>query len=359
METFSVKFSAGSIELNAMVTAYDHNRQFKVEMVTNEPSPILLMRSSKGLWSVIQRGERNITDKEFIVLQEAIEAQMCQFYGVESMLVLTDFSEEALNACKYAVALSAQLNTTRLTLYHSYEPIMIPPTAFAPVTEGFVETPDESLEKITKIKNELEPLAPAHTKIDVRTDERSLLAAVNMLVQQLHSGLVVTGITGKSKLERVLIGSNTLNLARECLAPLLIVPPQAVYKKIETVVFACDLRQVLETTPVFAIKTFIDVLGAKLLILNVDRSGAYFDTNTILEMSDLHLLWDDERPEYHYTDHEDTAIGIMEFSNEHHADLVITVPKIYGFFESIFHRSLTKKLAYHSHLPLLLFREEL
>lgn len=358
MDTFPVKFPVGHLELDGIVTAFDHHQKFKVEMVTNEPKPILLNRSLNGKWMIEERGERIISDEEFNGLQNAIEQQLDELYGVKRMLVLTDFSVPALNAVLYAAALTRQLKTTDFVLYHSDEWILMPPTAFAPAGRGFTESPKQSLEKISELKNELEKYIDPETRVEVRTDERTLVTAVNMLVEQQHIGLVVAGVTGKSKLERVLIGSNALDLARNCLASLLIVPPVAVFKSIKKVVFACDLKQVSQTTPFYAIKAFVKALDAILVILNVDRSGAHFDPDTINEMTDLHQLWDDQRPEYHYTDHKDTAIGIMEFAEKNEADLVITVPRIYGFFESLFHRSVTEQLAFHTYLPLLLFREE-
>jgi nucleotide-binding universal stress UspA family protein len=358
METFSVKFTTGCLDLSAIVTAFDHYRQFKVEMVTNEPSPILMNRSLDGVWTIVKRGERKISDLGFQELQAAIETQLDKFKGVTHMLVLTDFSDAAQNACIYAAALSKQLKTTNMMLYHSYESILLPPTGFTPVGSNAADSSEDSLTKLTRLKDMMQPLVSPTTEIKIQSDERTLVTAVNMLVQQQRAGLVVVGITGKSKLERVLIGSNTLDLANDCLAPLLIVPPVAVFKRIEKIVFACDLRRVSESTPVLAMKGLIDALGATLYILNVDRDGARFNPDTIKEISDLHLLWDGGEPEYHYTSHEDTATGIMEFADKIKADLVITVPKIYGFFESILRRSLTNKLAYHTHLPLLLFREE-
>ncbi|WEK21435.1 MAG: universal stress protein [Candidatus Pedobacter colombiensis] len=358
METFSVIFKTGSLELCAIVTAFDHYRQFKIQMVTNEPSPIMMNRTLDGVWKIVERGERKISDQGFLELQTAIEAKLDKFIGVEHMLVLTDFSDAAQNACMYAAALSRQLKTTNLMLYHSHAAVLLPPTGFAPVIPKVTESSKDSLEKLTNLKNMLQPLVSSKTEIKIQSDERTLLAAVNMLVQQQRAGLVVVGITGRSKLERALIGSHTLDLAKDSLAPLLIVPPGAVFKKIEKIVFACDLKKVTESTPVYEIKGFVDALGATLFILNVDRDGARFNPDTIKEIHDLHKLWDGGTPEYHYTDHEDTATGIMEFADKINADLVITVPKAYGFFESILHRSLTQKLAYHTHLPLLLFKEE-
>lgn len=359
METFSVKFRAGNLDLTAMVTEYDHHRKFKVEMVTNEPGALLLSRSLEGEWTVNQPGQRNFSDQEFEALEQAIEARLNEMYSVKRMLVLTDFSEEAANAARYAAGLSHQLGAKKIILYHSYESVAVPVTAFAPYTGGFTESPEVCLQKITKLKEELQEWLPENTEIEVRCDERNLVNAVITLSAQENMGLVVMGISGKNDLERLLIGSNTISLAKDSPAPLLIVPPVAAFQPLKTVVFACDLKRVSETTPALAIKRFINTLGARLVILNVDREGARFNPDAIKEMKHLHQLWDDQQPEYHYTDHEDMARGIMEFAGQQRAGLVITVPKQYGFFESIFHRSMTSKLAYHTHLPLLLFKEDI
>jgi len=344
METFSVKFRAGSLDLSVIVTEHNHHQKFKVEMVTNEPKPILLTRSVKGEWAIVERGLRNFSDQDFEALKLAIETELNDIYSVKNMLILTDFSDSSSNAARYAADLAHQLKTEHMILYHSYESVAVPATAFAPATGRFTETHDQSLEKINKLKNELEEWVPEQTRVEVRTDERTLISAVNALATQHHLRLVVAGITGKSNIERVLVGSNTLTLAKHCQAPLLIVPPVAVFQPISTVVFACDLKRVAESTPVLAIKTFVRALGAKLLILNVDNEGEHFEPGMIKEMTHLHELWDNEKPEYHYVDHEDTVTGIMEFARLQDAELVIMVPKQYGFFEGIFHSSLTKKI---------------
>jgi len=359
METFPVNFRSGSLDLNAIVTEYDHHRKFKVEMVTKEPQPILMIRSARGEWTVADRGTRNFSDSDFKELGNAIEVQLNEIYSVKNMLVLTDFSDAATNAASYAAALAYQLKTRRLILYHAYDPIVVPPTDFTPVSGGFIESPELSLQKINDLKDDLEAWVSKQTDIEVRTDGRNLINGVNALAEQQRIGLVVAGITGKSSIERTLVGSNTITLAKNCLAPLLIVPPVAAFQPIKTVVFACDLKRVSESTPVLGIKTFLNALGARLIILNVDYDGANFDPGTLKEMTHLHELWDDEEPEYHYIEHEDIAAGIMEFAGQQRAEMVITVPKQYGFFESLFHRSLTKKLTYHTHLPLLLFREDI
>jgi nucleotide-binding universal stress UspA family protein len=357
MGTFSVEFKVGSLELDAMVTAFDHHRRFKVEMVTNEHNPIILQRSAKGDWSIEQPGQRSISEQGFKELEKAIDKHLYKIYSVKSILVLIDFSDAAANAARYVSAVASRFKTSEIILYHS---LAIPlatdiPLQTPPVAVNFYQ---ESINKLNQLKDEMQALVSDYTSITVRSDERTLVSAVNILAEQYHSGLVVMGITGKSTLEKTFIGSNTITIAKECKVPLLIVPAEAVFDDIKRVVFACDLKKVSETTPTQAIKTLIHILNAKLFILNVTHEEDHFNPDTIAELAALHRLWDDEQPEYHYTDHEDLVTGIMDFAKERQIQLVVTVPKEYGFFEGLFHRSLTKKLAYHTHLPLLLFKED-
>lgn len=360
METFFVKFNAGSLDLSALVTTANHCRMFKVELVTEERNPIVLSRSLKGDWVVVEPGERTLSDKDFQELERAIDDFLYKFYSAKHIMVLTDFSVAAENAVSYAALLSRQLRSTKLVLYHSYESILMPvSTGFAPVGPGFTESAEVSHEKMQSLKEMLTQQVLPTTKVESRTDDRTLVPAVNMLVQQLRTGLVVVGMTGKSMLERVIIGSHALDLAENCLAPLLIVPAAAAsFQKIERVVFACDLKEVLKFTPVHAIRTFVNALQASVLILNVDHRGGDFKPEEMEQLKALHELWDDQQPEYHYITHEDVAEGIMEFAEKQAAQLVITIPRVYGFLEGFFHQRVTNRLANRLRLPLMLFRAE-
>ncbi|WP_026897522.1 universal stress protein [Daejeonella oryzae] len=358
MKIFTVNFKAGTLDLGVIITPLDENNQkFKVEMITGERSPVILTRSGQDNWNVENTGKWSISDEEYQKLGKAIDAYLNNLFCMRSMLVLTDFSDAALNAAYYAAALSHQLGTTCMFLYHSYRsspvntymPMSIPPEA--------IDTQKESLEHLNKLKDKLQVLVNKETVIQIRTDERPLVSAVNLLSEQQHIGLIVMGITGKSNLEQILIGSNAIKIAKESSVPLLIIPKDAKFESIKRVLFACDLKKVLKTTPVQTIKSFIHALGAKLFILNVADNQLVFNADNTEEQLKLHELWDSENAEYHYIDSEDTAEGIMKFADEHDIQLVITVPKKYGFFESLFHRTVTKKLSYHSHIPLLLLEE--
>lgn len=279
---------------------------------------------------------------------------------MKTMLVLTDFSDSAYNAALYAAALTHQLQIPKLILYHSCA--LIPPMQTVVPVAGSVDAKDlhtESTERLTILKNNLHSFLYEGTALEVLTDDRPLVAATEAIALQHQAGLVIMGVTGKGKLERVLVGSTTINLAKESFLPILLVPPEARFEKIRRAVFACDLKNVSASTPVKTIKSLIHSLDASLLVLNVDTEDQdHFEPDTLNEQFILHKLWDDEKPEYHYTSNNNIAEGVMEFAYEHNIQLVIAVPKKRGFFESIFKRSLTQRLTFDLTIPLLLIRTE-
>jgi len=358
MKTFSVKFKAGSLDLDAIVTASGHLQRFKVEMITGEPDPIILKRSAQGTWTVENQGQRMLSEKQFTELEQAIDEHLTSLHGAGKILLLSDFSDAAFNAAKYAAGLTHQLQSAALVIYHSYDALPVVTGTLAPVSPEMVHSEKESRDKIAALKEELQALVYENTEIVILSDGRALVPAVNMITEQQHIGLIVMGMAGKSAIEKVLAGSNTIAVAKETHTSLLVVPHQATYKKIQNVVFACDLKNVTKTIPVYPINTLIKKLKARLSILYVNKVEVPPNARAKDELKELHQIWNEKDVKYYYTDHENVEEGILDFADENEMDLLITIPKEYGFFERIFHRSLTRNLAYRTHKPLLVFKED-
>lgn len=277
--------------------------------------------------------------------------------NITTILIFTDFSDAAVNATHYAAALAMQLHATRLLICYSEH---IPSSMEAHVQNiRFAEQVHHSyLRKLDALTTDLRSLINEPISIKAYIDQRPLDVIVDGFNEDNSIGLIVMGLAGKSALEQTLLGSNTIRVTKITSIPLLIIPESASFKTIEKAVFACDLKNISKTTPVFAIKRIVDKLGASLSILNVIPTQERSNHDFLKEIRYLRQLWGNEKPEYHSTYDTDIVAGIMSFANANHVQLVIAVPKKYGFFEKLFHDSLTKKLTYTIHLPLLLFKEK-
>src|SRR5688572_27251477 len=187
---------------------------------------------------------------------------------MKKFLVPTDFSETSKNAARYAVELAQDDPGTTIILYNIYDKL-------APGSDGSLLT--ESDEDRRKVLNqalqnlEIELHEISTVKIQYVAEEgNSLVDSIERYVRYNGINAVIMGITGATRLEQIFFGSNALNMARQGVCPVIIVPPQAVFKKIENVMLLSDFKDVRSTTPVAQIRALLDIFKPNLHIVNVD-----------------------------------------------------------------------------------------
>ena len=170
-----------------------------------------------------------------------------KMFTMKKMIVPIDFSDVSRNAAYYAAQLSADIPESEIVLYHVY----------AQYTAGSDGSPlsadDDARRTITEaalrnIQKDLIFLTPA--KISILAEEGSLPENLELLVRHIDAQLVIMGISGSTKLDQILIGSNTLKVVRKISFPVLIIPPGAKYNRITKAVFASDFINVEQTTPI-------------------------------------------------------------------------------------------------------------
>ena len=148
-----------------------------------------------------------------------------------------------------------------------------------------------------------------------------------------------------------------MNLIKNFPFPLLVIPSEVVFEPIEQVVLACELKDV-EKIPVDKVIDLIKSIKAKLYVLNVhpDKEERV-DTDVILQQTKLHQLLEEINPDYQYTNDENIVDNMENFALNHQMDLLIMTHKKHGFFHQLLHGSLTKKIAAHGKIPLLVLKE--
>ena len=135
--------------------------------------------------------------------------------------------------------------------------------------------------------------------------------------------------------------------------PVIIVPADAVFSSVENVMLLCDYEHLTETLPDDLINKFLTSTGAKLHVLNVSAEEDNSDSENLKDKEFVAELFKDQNAEFHFLKNTDYIGCIHAFVEEHQINLVITVPKKHGFFEGLFHEGHSKKLAFHTHVPLM------
>lgn len=290
--------------------------------------------------------------KNFTILKKIRES-------MKNILVPTDFSDTALNAAKYAIGFAEQMQIKKIVLFNAYQsPLSVDPNM--PMLqlidiENMKKLANESLEKFMQ---KLIPFCNKEIELETVCEFTTLNNGINELCEKLNISYIIMGITGGSLLDEVLVGSNTVQVAQHSKIPVIIIPPNSIYKKLERIVMAADFKKVVETTPTKEIKEIVSATGSNFFILNIDQKQKEISEETNFETLMLDTLLYELKPKYHFIENENFMEGLNDFVLKNQIDLIITIPKKHGLFENLFTRSHTKKMAFHAHVPLLCIHEE-
>ncbi|NII25786.1 universal stress protein [Pseudoflavitalea sp. X16] len=276
---------------------------------------------------------------------------------MKKFLVPTDFSDTSKNAAKFAAQVAAGVKDANIILYNVSDKI-------AAGSDGslLTETDDDRAivlgTALQNLKTEIQPFAGG-TSIDcVLETGSSLVENMERYVRHYHIDMVIMGITGATRLEQIFMGSNTLNMVNTGLCPVLIVPPECTFRQIKNVVLASDLKEVATTTPVEPIKSVLDIFKPTLHIVNVDHEHYVAVTDEYkAEINVLEKMLADYKPEFFFIRQYDFLEAISQYALDKNIDLIIIVPKKNSFLGGLFKTSHTKKLAYHSHIPIVAIHE--
>jgi len=261
---------------------------------------------------------------------------------MKTVIIPVDFSETSLNAARYAAEMLSGKQETSILLYNMYkhdDDAALAGTYLESLKKELLEKGDKNIECILEKGDDL-------------------IDCLERLAYQKTASLIVMGITGKSPLQQALIGSNTLKIATRDVCPVLIVPAQAKYQDIKNVALASDFKDVQSITPVTYLKAVLRLFNPKLHIVNVNSEIHVALNEELKEERDwLYEQFKEFDPEFYFITTFDFHETIEQFVHDKNIDIVITVPRNHSFYDSVFKPSVTKKLAFHSTIPILAAHE--
>jgi nucleotide-binding universal stress UspA family protein len=258
------------------------------------------------------------------------------------VIIPIDFSETSLNAARFAAQMLAGKEDAVAILYHNYE----------------------SQDDLDISHNYQESLKKEFYKVGVKKVEcenemgGDLIDNISRMAHTMRATLILMGITGKSAVRQAMFGSNTLKLIDNNLYPVMIIPPDATYKGINNVAFASDFKNVEETTPAPLISSVLELFDPKLHIVHVNKD-IYVSLPASMEAEKQKMLemFSNFRAECYFITMNDFYQALDKFITDYKIDLLVTVPKHQSNSASIFKSSHTKRLAYHSQIPILAAHE--
>lgn len=269
---------------------------------------------------------------------------------MKKILVPTDFSPTANNACKYAIEIAKAFRSD-LYLYHVYFINKVDYNLGYSEEEQPYKKLIEGRMNRTKQKY-LSQIEQEGLSLHTIVEQDNIYALFKRKVKKHGIDLIVMGSKGAAGLKKVILGSVAAAALEMTIVPVLIVPPEQSFSTLKHIVLAFDNNDisldVLSPLQKLAIK-----FGAKVTLLNVNTGSSnnmYQETNLKLEGVETtyhEVLMSNSINE-----------SIDEYINQVGCELLCMVRREKGFLRRFIQKSITKTQAYNSKIPLMVLPEK-
>lgn len=272
---------------------------------------------------------------------------------MKSILIPTDFSATAINATNYAIDFAKQLRIDHIILYNVWHPLTIV-DPMSPFVVGDNNVAIESSK--SQLQTELlriHEFCPPHIQIECLSEMRILETGIKEICDKREISYVIMGITGGGAIEAKIIGSNTVSVSETIKVPVIIIPRNCKYEYINKTILLCDFENLDSTLPEKRLKDYLNSTMSELEVINFDPNFKREENSAAFEKFFINDILRDYKPKFSYSLRNDYADALNDYAENNNMQLVITISKKHSWFHKLLHTSHTNKLAFHTHVPLI------
>jgi nucleotide-binding universal stress UspA family protein len=268
------------------------------------------------------------------------------------ILVPIDFSPTSLNAAIYASHFGKAISASRVTLL-SVVSESITGSDGTPVSGGTDERDKAVMHQLEELQVSLYEMTGVPTSIVLRAGDFADL--MEKFMREHTFDFVVMGVTGSNAFEQVFGSSYAVDVIAKSSTPVLVVPPEANFHGIRNVAIAVELHNMDELVPLKELDRWLHWLKPNVHIAHVNEQ----DSKEITDAENEELLILKEKlilfnPSEHLLQAEDGfSDALNQMALDFKIDLLMTFPRRHSFFDLLFKTSHTRKLVFHSKVPVL------
>ena len=270
------------------------------------------------------------------------------------IITATDFSAVAENAANYACQL-ALANNVRLVIIHSF----VFPVIFSdvPMPASLInDTQEDAQEQVEEI---VANYKKAYPSLDIQglVIDGDVISSLEEYTEDNEAPwLVVLGNSTAGE-EANWIDSNVISAFKHLKYPVLAIPPGLAYAPVKKICLAFDNKHENNSTALTQLADIAVQLNADLEVLNMQTDVFNRDNVTEIDADAIKILQPANPHINVLYDVQNMAATVEDFATKNNIDWLILIPRKHSFFEGLFHKSHSKAIAHHSHIPVLALHE--
>jgi nucleotide-binding universal stress UspA family protein len=282
-------------------------------------------------------------------------------HGIEKILVPTDFSPSSAIALEYALAVASQMRAS-ITVYHSYELMAgLASEDYEPAIKEKMKQTEQDLAQ------QLSLFVQAYRDVDYKLGGGKViietmvkLGSIGKEIAKMTADdaydLVVMGTKGASGVDEVMFGSVASSIVEVVNCPMLIVPEKAILTEIDLIAYGTNF----EKADTVVIDELIEWAGyfnnARIDCLHVNTNPSQ-SISKQQKLEELAKQYKDVK-NLHFSLLEDNTVtqGLDNYMTGKQPDMMAVLRREKTFLEKLFRTSVSKKLTFHSKVPVLILK---
>lgn len=267
---------------------------------------------------------------------------------IKSILVPVDFSPVSAAALRYAEAMAAATEISRVYVVHVFTPEVA--TGNAIVMPDMSELMDQRDGGFRQFLDRI----PSPEGVERRSEMLVGFAADKINSLSSDHDLIVMGTHGDSDLIEEVFGSISSEVAQNAECPVLLVPRQAVFRDYDHILYASNSLS-LSREAVLKFREFNRLFHARVHFVHINEEDGEHKPGQRERL--FAPLFNNPEPEFAFEIDEVTADtvqeGLMTYLKAHPIQLAVMVTRHRGFWANLFHHSDTRQMVLHPETPLL------
>lgn len=276
---------------------------------------------------------------------------------MKKIIVPTDFSKVSMEGLFFAIHIASKIGAS-VEVVHVYSGTISPGQ---PIIVQTTDTYHEAaLQQMNKFISEvLEDKEVASKGVAINGKAVVGFPEIELVEESANpdTALIIMSTTGSHGISGKIFGTVSTLLARKAKCPVLLVPKNISYLKINDMMFASAFLNLNEAL-LDNIKKYAKIFDAKVHCVHIQEIGeSKKKLDTFVQKLE----------HYCSKDHSfDFSVNILELAEsisetlnqyvqEHNIGMTVMVAPKRSFFDAVFHRSKTKEMAFSSTVPLLVF----
>ncbi len=277
---------------------------------------------------------------------------------MRKILIPTDFSENAMNAIRYALE-AFKYERSEFFIMHAYADEVY--EANAQISRAVFEDLKEnihnkSLEKLDKTLNSIKQISPnPRHQYGIIISFGTLIDVANEIVDSENIDVLIMGTRGETDDRDITFGSNTLQVIKYVKSPVLAIPSEYPNNPPKNILFPTDYLLPYKRRELKLVSTLAKSFVAKINFLHVlnfeNISFRQEDNKAFLER-----IMEDNFITSHRVKGNNLTSAINKFIEENKINMLIMINSRHSFLENILYQSTLDKIGLHIKIPFLILQ---